>query len=246
MSIQQPQPVSPRIPADGTPTPPRRKIFVIRPWHDQSSSLYPHIMDGVEYIDGVIDALRASFPPKTYELRVDTEVFVPGESLRANVAREITDAEIVLVLLDGLRPNVVYELGIAHALQARLGSNPGDGGKRVIPIAEANATVLVRNFYPSPLRVPMRDGSINTPLNPPLDLSAAWSDGSDILVHRYDRLNLAADIRTLVLRTIQRIVGDPAKGTMVADAAMEDDEDLTSVTPPEEAADVRKSTAVAE
>jgi hypothetical protein len=200
---------------------PRRRIFIVRPWHSGASSLYPPVMDGIEYIDAVIHALREAFPKESYEVRVDADVFVPGESLRANVEREITDAEIVLVLLDGLRPNVVYELGMAHALQRRLGAPNDSRQRRVIPLAEANATVLVRNFYPMPLHVPMRDGSTNVPLNPPLNLAAAWSDGSDILVQRYDRLRLQVDITSIVSRLVQSLSNEPAKGAVVADAVTE-------------------------
>lgn len=175
-------------------------------------------MDGVEYIDAVIFALREAFPTDQYEVRVDADVFVAGESLRANVEREINDAEIVLVLLDGLRPNVVYELGMAHALQRRLGAPAGSQQRRVIPLAEINATVLVRNLYPEPLKVPMRDGSTNTPLNPPLRLETAWSDGSDILVQRYDRLKLHADIRRIVDGLVASMSNEPSKGALVAES----------------------------
>jgi hypothetical protein len=197
-------------------------------------------MDGVEYIDAVIFALREAFPKEEYEVRVDEEVFVPGESLRANVEREINDAEIVLVLLDGLRPNVVYELGMAHALQRRLGAPDDSKQRRVIPLAEVNATVLIRNFYPSPLQVPMRDGSVNTPLNPPLNVAAAWSDGSDILIQRYNRLKVQSDIQGIVDRLVRSLSNEPAKGALVADAASTtdttDDKDVEPTSPEAQAA----------
>lgn len=178
-------------------------------------------MDGVEYIDATIFALIDAFPKEHYEVRVDANVFVPGESLRANIIRELGDAEIVLALLDGLRPNVIYELGIAHSFERRLGGANDGKQCRVVPLAEINATVLVRNFYPDPLSIPMIDGSRNTPLNPRLDLATAWSDGSDILVQRYDRLHLQRDIRNIVGRLLQSFGNEPSKGAVVAEAIEE-------------------------
>lgn len=201
----------------------KRTIFVVRPWHAPATSLYPPVMDGVEYIDGVIEALKLAFPAEKYDVRVDEDVFSEGESIRAMVSREVSSAEVVIVLLDGFRPNVLYELGIAHAMQNRV----SDGtAKRVIPLAEQNATVLVRNYYRTPLQVPLIGGGIGVPLNPPLDLATAWSDGADVLVRRYDRLHLQRDISKIVKRIISSLASDTPKASLTSEGANAEDKSL--------------------
>lgn len=90
-------------------------LFVVHGWHTPKTSLYPHLCDGIEYIDGAIEAIRRAAKEADIKFNIDHESFVSGETLRINLKKNIEGADIVIVLLDGLRPNIVYELGYAEA-----------------------------------------------------------------------------------------------------------------------------------
>lgn len=197
-------------------------VFLVRPWHNANSSLYPPIMDGVEYINEAIHIIKRFLGPKGFEVRVDEDVFVPGLTLRQNLHREIFDADLVLTLLDGLRPNVVYELGFAygwHQLRTKSKVDSEEAGASESPtivcLAERNATVLVRNFYPEPLSVPTINGEVATILNPKLDICRMFSDNSDILVSYYDRLNLVGSLEKELSRLVASLRGSSSKQSFV-------------------------------
>lgn len=178
-----------------------RRVFIVRPWHSSHASLYPHIMDGVEYIDAVVSKIKSSlreYRHSAFDVRVDADVFIHGLTLRENIERELMDADLVLVLLDGLRPNVIYELGFAFGRRSAI--------KKPLPIiclCEQNATILVRNYYLEPMTVPTVTGEPAKILNPRLDISRVFSDNSDLLVLRYDRLDLDRTLEQALLSSIQ-------------------------------------------
>lgn len=203
-------------------------VFLVRPWHSPQSSLYPHTMDGVEYINEAIHVIKRYLGPEGFEVRVDEDVFIPGLTLRENLHREIFDADLVLVLLDGLRPNVIYELGFAygwHQFRQKASISADGGGETQVPsivcFAEKHATVLVRNLYPNPLSVPTLSGDTATILNPRLDLCKMFSDNSDLLVSYYDRLNLIGSLEGELRRLVGVIRGAKSKQTIVRDASPE-------------------------
>lgn len=171
----------------------KQKVFIVRPWNNDSASLYPYVMDGVEYIDSVIHALKEALNEGKYEVRLDEEVFIPGATLRENLQRELTDADMVIVVLDGLRPNVVYELGFAYGYNAisRANESKEKNSAKIVCLLEEHATVLVRNYYQNPMQVPTVDGAVAKIINPSLSITSAFSDVSDLLVLRYDRLHLS-------------------------------------------------------
>ena len=184
--------------------PAKPTIFIVRPWHDARASLYPHVMDGVEYVEAVIEQIQASCD-ESFEVRFDKEVFLPGRTLRENVEGELKSADIVVVILDGLRPNVVYELGLARGLRL---SN--DAQKpHIVCIVEKDATVLVRNFFPSPTKAPTLNGAEATVLNPRLDSSRFLSDNSDLLLLVYDRLRLPSTLGRPMTETLSQLNIDP-------------------------------------
>ena len=159
-------------------------VFVVHAWNSQKNSLYPYFCDGVEYIDSVIKTIKSVVKEKDLEFRVDNESFVPGLTVRENLYRELKDAGIIFVLLDGLRPNIVYEMGFADAL-ARF-----DEKRKVVFLKEKDATVLVRNYYKDMRHIPTTTGEVDTILNPPIDMADHLCDCSDALVMIYDRFDL--------------------------------------------------------
>ncbi|MEW4454579.1 tetratricopeptide repeat protein [Bremerella sp. JC817] len=201
------------------------KIFLVRPWHSPSASLYPPIMDGVEYINDVIRIMERVLGDEGFEVRVDEKVFTPGLTLRENLHREIFDADLVLCLLDGLRPNVIYELGFAygwHQFKQKNKSATEDGKEADAPsivcFAEKNATVLVRNLYPEPLAVPTVDGQRARILNPKLEVCKMFSDNADLLISNYDRLDLSGSLERELRKLVKAFRGAKSKQTIVRDA----------------------------
>lgn len=154
--------------------------FIVHAWNFKPASLYPHRCDGIEYIDSVIRTIQRVFKDTNNEIRLDSTSFIAGETIRNNLQTQLRDAELIIVLLDGLRPNVLYEMGYAAALDST----------KILCLCEENATVLVRNYYPNPLSVPTTSGKFETIENPKLNIASAFSDCSDILTMTYDRFNL--------------------------------------------------------
>jgi hypothetical protein len=199
---------------------PRPKVFIVHPWHNARASLYPHVMDGVEYVDAVIGTIRSVFESERFDVRLDESVFVPGLTLRENLERELTNADIVLAILDGLRPNVVYELGFAYGY-GKQREHCEEDSLQIICLADINATVLVRNYYSDPMSVPTNRGDSVVPLNPPLNMSTAFSDNSDLLILRYDRLDLNGSLGEQLCRLIKKMQSQETKSTVLSEATME-------------------------
>jgi hypothetical protein len=172
-------------------------------------------MDGVEYIDSVISVIKSVFQ-EDFDVRIDEDVFVPGETIRQNLERELTNADVVLALLDGLRPNVVYELGFAYGQRRGTG---GEESPEIVCLMDRNATVLVRNHYPEAKAVPTITGEDVTVLNPPLDLAGSFSDNADLLVLTYDRLDLESTLKIPLRRWHSRLQSEESK-TGAASASM--------------------------
>lgn len=156
------------------------KAFIVHAWNFKPASLYPHRCDGIEYIDSVIRTIERVFADTHDEVTIDSKSFIAGETIRNNLQGQLRDSQLIIVLLDGLRPNVIYEMGYAAALE----------NSKILCLCEKDATVLVRNYYPNPLNIPTIKGSYETIENPKLEMSSAFSDCSDILIMKYDRFNL--------------------------------------------------------
>lgn len=156
------------------------KAFIVHAWNFKPASLYPYRCDGVEYVDSVIRTIERVFADTGDVVAIDSKSFFAGETIRNNLEGQLRDSQLIIVLLDGLRPNVVYEMGYAVALNKA----------KILCLCEKDATVLVRNYYSNPLGVPTIKGTLETIENPRLDISSAFSDCSDILLMKYDRFNL--------------------------------------------------------
>jgi hypothetical protein len=196
----------------------RQRVFIVRPWHDSQASLYPHVMDGVEYVDAVIKTIRKSFDDGSFDVRVDTDVFVPGVTIRENLERELTNADIVFAILDGLRPNVVYELGFAYGQRRDVGDTCNEPSPRIVCLADRDATVLVRNYYQNPMQAPTTRGDNVTILNPPLNMATAFSDNADLLLLTYSRLDLDGTLGASLRRLLDDMRAQESKAGMISEA----------------------------
>jgi hypothetical protein len=77
-----------------------RKCFVVMPFHESHSALYDFVI--APAVTGLGDR----------PVRLD-RVGIPGD-VGQQIDQGIQRADYVIVVLDGLRPNVLYELGLAH------------------------------------------------------------------------------------------------------------------------------------
>ena len=170
------------------------KVFVIHAWNFVNASLYPHTCDGVEYIDAALKKIEKA--SSGHEFRIDKNSFVPGLTVQENLKNSMDDVDIIFVLLDGLRPNVTYELGYALAIA-------GKDKKKVICLKEKNATVLVRNYYHNPMKVPTKHNGDVIVYNPELDVSKHLCDYSGFIFLEYDRFDLDA-LEAMVKNEIDR------------------------------------------
>lgn len=101
-----------------------------------------------------------------------------GASQREQITKLIQDCTLGIVILDGLRPNVVFEYGILHGL-----------GKPVILVKESEAHVDIRGFFE---RAP------NLSLDPVmLDLDKHFSDAKDIYYAKWNRYEIKATMRAI-------------------------------------------------
>ena len=79
----------------------QRRCFIIMPYTDAQTALYDFV------IEPAVEGLGHN------AIRID-RIGLPGDVGR-QIADGIARADYVVVVLDGLRPNVLYELGLAHA-----------------------------------------------------------------------------------------------------------------------------------
>jgi hypothetical protein len=101
-----------------------------------------------------------------------------GASQRDQIKRLIQDCTFGIVILDGLRPNVVFEYGMLHGL-----SRP------VIFFKEAEAQVDIRGF--------LGDAAELTLAPPSIDLDKHFSDVKDINYAVWNRFEIKKTVRTI-------------------------------------------------
>jgi hypothetical protein len=101
-----------------------------------------------------------------------------GASQRGQIRRLIQDCAFGIVILDGLRPNVVFEYGILHGLE-----------KPVIFFKEAEAQVDIRGFFGDAPDLSLAPVAI--------DLDKHFSDVKDINYETWNRFEIKKTIRTI-------------------------------------------------
>ena len=101
-----------------------------------------------------------------------------GASQREQITRLIEHCALGVVILDGLRPNVVFEYGILHGLR-----------KPVIFFKEVEAQVDVRGFF---------GHAPNLSLDPVApDLDKHFADSQDIYCAQWDRFEIMKTANTI-------------------------------------------------
>jgi hypothetical protein len=119
----------------------------------------------------LIDCLRIVLGPH-FEVKLTPSALESGASQRNQIISLIEGAAFTIVILDGLRPNVVFELGLIH------GKN-----KPVLLFKEAEAIVDIQGLYSNP--------PAELRLNPPtVNLDTQLSDVKDINYAPWTRFDL--------------------------------------------------------
>ncbi len=124
----------------------------------------------------LIDCLRIVVGPH-FEIKLTPSALESGASQRAQIVALIENAAFAIVILDGLRPNVVFELGMVH-------------GKNlpVLLFKESEAVVDIQGLYSNPpaeLRV----------TSPSVNLDTQLSDLKDINYAIWTRFDLQGTLR---------------------------------------------------
>ncbi len=122
-----------------------------------------------EHVEVVIDCAETVFQETNkYEvLRLDQRL-KSGDSQYAELTDLLSSCCFAIVILDGFRPNVLFEYGILKGL-----------GKPCIVLMDDKATVDIQGFLPSDVQ--------EMPLAPAIDMDRHFSDVKDRFYLRYDR-----------------------------------------------------------
>jgi len=118
------------------------------------------------HIPLLIDCLRIVVGPH-FEIKLTPSALESGASQRAQIMSLIENAAFAIVILDGLRPNVVFELGVIHGK-----------GLPVLIFKESEAVVDIQGLYSNPpaeLRVTAPTVNLDTQLSDLKDINyALW------------------------------------------------------------------------
>ena len=121
----------------------------------------------VSYIDNVIHIIR-EIMGNYFEVETLSDSIKPQESIREKISNLLKDCVLGIVILDGLRPNVILEYGALLAL-----------GKPVIVLRDENAEIDIKNL----------DDSLKGISNPKLDIDKHLSDVKGLWCPPYDWRN---------------------------------------------------------
>ena len=128
-----------------------------------------------EHIENVIDSIEMVIKDK-YDFtvkRLDKEIG-SDESQYETILDSLKECSFGIVILDGLRPNVMFEYGLLKGL-----------GKPVMVFKEKNASIDVRNFY-----IDKSENERERIENPKIDYDKHLSDIKDRNYKGYDKNNL--------------------------------------------------------
>jgi len=101
-----------------------------------------------------------------------------GSSQREQITELIKKCTFAVVILDGLRPNVVFEYGVIHGNE-----------KPVILFKEANAQVDMRGYYQDTAKLDANPVNIN--------LDTQFSDVKDVNYAKWNRFDLQETVKVV-------------------------------------------------
>ncbi len=125
----------------------------------------------------LIDCLRIVFTPY-FEVKLTPPIIASGSSQLEQITKLIKGSAFAVVSLDGLRPNVVFEYGIAHA-----------AGRPVILLREEEATVDVLGYLNDPANVSLTSVTI--------DMDNQFSDVKDLNFATWWRFSVPQTVKLI-------------------------------------------------
>jgi hypothetical protein len=132
------------------------------------------------HVPVLIDCLRIVLGPY-YEVKLTPSALESGASQREQITALIENCCFAIVVLDGLRPNVVFELGLIYAKEIPL-----------ILFKESEALVDIHGLYSSPTA----ELKINAP---PVNLDTQLSNLKDLYHAPWNRFDVKATINLVWL-----------------------------------------------
>ncbi len=124
-----------------------------------------------DHVPLLIDCIKIILGPH-FEVKLTPSALESGASQREQIISLIRGSAFAIVILDGLRPNVVFELGIAQGMN-----------KPLLLFKEADAVVDIQGFFGSP--------TAELRVNPPaINLDTQLSDVKDINYAPWKRFDL--------------------------------------------------------
>lgn len=130
-----------------------------------------------DHVQLLRECLEAAFKP-AYEMDATPSALESGASQRDQITKMIENSCFGVVVLDGLRPNVVFEYGILHALR-----------RPVILMKESRAEVDIKGFF--------RGGPPLEPTGIRVDVDLQFSNVKDVNYVTWDRFSVRATLRTI-------------------------------------------------
>jgi hypothetical protein len=129
------------------------------------------------HVPGLFPCLWIAFG-KHYDLKLTPSALESGSSQHEQIVKLIKGASFGVVVLDGLRPNVVWEYGCLAA-----------NGIPVILLKEKAATVDIKGY--------LGDTASTTPA-PPIEINSHFSNVKDVNYALWDRLHPGDTIKMLL------------------------------------------------
>jgi hypothetical protein len=128
------------------------------------------------HVPVLIDCLRIVLGPY-YELKLTPSALESGASQREQIIELVEKSSFAVVILDGLRPNVVFELGLIHAKD-----------KPLLLFKESAAVVDILGLYSSPT-AELKSNA------PPVNLDTQLSNVKDINYAQWNRFDVKSTIK---------------------------------------------------
>lgn len=142
-----------------------------------------------KHVEIVIDCIeRVLKEENNYEVK-RLDLSLKSEDSQYKKLRDLlNDCSFAVVILDGLRPNVIFEYGLLKGL-----------GKPCIVLLDEEATVDIINYFP--------DGARQGLMNPEINLDKHLSDVKDMFCVRYSR-NRPREIRETIRKEYSKLRKD--------------------------------------
>lgn len=128
------------------------------------------------HVPVLLDCVRIVLGPH-FEVKVTPSALESGASQREQIVELVENCSFAIVVLDGLRPNVVFELGLIHAK-----------GRPLLLFKEADALVDILGLYASPT-AELKSNA------PPVNLDTQLSNLKDLYHAPWNRFDVKGTLK---------------------------------------------------